>query len=46
VKRLVVFLCVDCGIELDTHDVDANLASWGVFRSLCSDCCEYHPEYI
>lgn len=37
-----VFFCIDCGIELDQHDVDANIATWGVFKSLCSDCCEHN----
>jgi hypothetical protein len=33
------FFCVDCGIELDIHDVDANLNMYGVFKGYCSDCC-------
>lgn len=37
-----ILFCNDCGIELDEHDVDANLNMWGVFHCLCSDCCEYH----
>ena len=31
------YFCTECGIELDIHDVDANLATWGVFRGVCSD---------
>lgn len=32
--------CSECGIELDSHDVDANMATWGVFKGVCSDCVE------
>lgn len=35
------FFCTECGIELDEHDVDANISTWGDFKSVCSDCvCE------
>ena len=33
-----VFFCKLCGIELDEHDVDANLCTWEEFRLYCSDC--------
>jgi hypothetical protein len=38
------FYCIDCGIELDQNDVDANLTTWGVFKCLCSDDIENHVE--
>ena len=36
------FFCIDCGIELDHHDVTANLNTWGIFKLLCSDDIENH----
>lgn len=33
----MVITCILCGLELDRHDVDANLTTWGVFRAVCSD---------
>lgn len=36
--------CLDCGVELDEHDVDANLATWDVFKGFCSDCIENNDE--
>ena len=38
--------CIECGIELDEHDCDANLATWGVFRMVCSDCVEVHDNEL
>lgn len=35
-----VLFCNECGIELDSHDVDANLATWDVFKNVCTDCIE------
>ena len=35
-----VINCTECGIELDGHDVDANVAQWGVFKCICTDCIE------
>ena len=32
-----MFSCKHCGTELDEHDVDNNIATWGVFRVVCSD---------
>lgn len=40
----MVLFCKDCGRELDEHDVDANLNTWGVFKMFCSDCIEGEPE--
>jgi hypothetical protein len=37
-QRKPVFFCIVCGVELDCHDVDANLTQWGVFKCYCSDC--------
>lgn len=34
----MTLFCTECGIELDSHDVDANVATWGVFRQSCTDC--------
>lgn len=33
-----MFYCTECGIELDHHDVDINIATWGVFKLVCTDC--------
>lgn len=38
------FFCIDCGIELDEHDVTANLNMWGTFQSVCTDDCENHVD--
>lgn len=37
--RLILF-CRWCGVELDSNDVDACVAAYGVFTGNCSDCCE------
>ena len=34
------FYCTECGIELDEHDVDANIATWGDFKCVCTECVE------
>lgn len=39
-----VLFCLDCGMELDEHDVTANLNVWGVFKGYCSDDIENHVE--
>jgi len=39
-----VFFCVMCGAELDVHDVDTNLTTWGVFKAVCSDDIEFFSE--
>lgn len=31
-------VCASCGCALDEHDVDANIASCGVFKCICCDC--------
>lgn len=38
---MLKFFCRWCGIELDEHDADNNIASWDVFALTCSDyeCC-------
>jgi hypothetical protein len=42
-----ILFCIDCGTELDINDVDANLATWGIFKCLCSDCIgRVVPDYI
>ena len=40
----MILFCEDCGTEIDVHDVDANLNTWGVFRGYCSDCIEFHVD--
>lgn len=40
-----IYFCQLCGIELDVHDLDANLTTWGVFKSVCSDCVHDADEY-
>ena len=36
----MTLFCRWCGVEIDTHDVDANVACYGTFVGNCSDCCE------
>jgi hypothetical protein len=30
-----------CDETLDWHDVDANVAAWGVFHMICVECVPY-----
>lgn len=41
-----MIVCIECGVELDEHDVTANVNTWGVFRQVCSDHVELHDARI